>query len=372
MSVFRLAMYPASEGDTLMLTWGEAERPRHALVDLGRTKNYRALKPLLKEIANVDLFIITHIDADHIEGAVPLFKEAPPPFAARHVWFNGYAQLETANERLPPATRVTLGAGQAEKVTAGIVKSGWRWNDQFASGVVSINSDEAKQPIDFDDGLSVTLLAPTDRKLADLMPVWADELKAAGLRTTDPDEVAEALAEGRVRLGGINVEDLAKARFKEDATKPNGASIVFIAEYRGKRVLMGADAHPGVMEASLRALGASESNPYRLDCLKVSHHGSKANTSPGLLKVLDCTCFAFSTDGSHHGHPDPETIARILRADSVRKKTLIFNFRQDSTDVWDDDDLMARWNYECFFPDDRRDGVEIDLYPSLRRRSARS
>src|SRR6516164_6186605 len=324
-------MYPASEGDTLMLTWGEAARPRHALVDLGRTKNYRALKPLLKEIANVDLFIITHIDADHIEGAVPLFKEAPPPFAARHVWFNGYAQLETANERLPPATRVTLGAG-----------------------------------------LSVTLLAPTDRKLADLMPVWADELKAAGLRTTDPDEVAEALAEGRVRLGGINVEDLAKARFKEDATKPNGASIVFIAEYRGKRVLMGADAHPGVMEASLRALGASESNPYRLDCLKVSHHGSKANTSPGLLKVLDCTCFAFSTDGSHHGHPDPETIARILRADSVRKKTLIFNFRQDSTDVWDDDDLMARWNYECFFPDDRRDGVEIDLYPSLRRRSARS
>src|SRR5262249_46358328 len=74
MSVFRLAMHPASEGDALMLTWGDGARPRHALVDLGRTKNYRALKPLLKGIAEIDLFTITHIDADHIAGAFPLLK----------------------------------------------------------------------------------------------------------------------------------------------------------------------------------------------------------------------------------------------------------------------------------------------------------
>jgi beta-lactamase superfamily II metal-dependent hydrolase len=370
MFVFRLAMHPASEGDALMLTWGDAARPRHALVDVGRTKNYRALKPLLEEIKEVDLFTITHIDADHIAGAVPLFKEEPSPFKAHHVWFNGYAQLEAANDRLPPAARVTLGPRQAEKVTAGIVKSGWRWNAQFRSGAVSVDSPEAKAPIVFNDGMSVTLLAPTDRKLADLMPVWADELKAAALRTTDPDEVAEALAAGRVRLGAINVEDLAKARFIEDVKEPNGASIVFVAEYRGKRVLMGADAHPSVVEASLRALGASKSSPYRLDCLKVSHHGSKANTSPELLKILDCTCFAFSTDGSRHSHPDPETIARILKSDPGRRKTLIFNFRQDCTEAWEDEALMARWNYECIFPDHGREGVEVDLYPCLQRRSA--
>jgi len=368
MSVFRLAAHPASEGDALMLSWGDGARPRHALVDLGRTKNYRALKPLLKGIAEIDLFTVTHIDADHIAGAVPLFKEERPPFKACHVWFNGYTQLEAANERLPPAARVTLGARQAEKVTAGIVKNGWRWNAHFNSGIVSCDSPEAKAPIAFDDGLSVTLLSPTDRKLADLMPVWADELTAAGLRTTDPDEVAEALAAGRVRLGALDVENLAKTPFTEDRTKPNGASIVFIAEYLGKRVLMAADAHPSVIEASLRALGASESNPYRLDCLKVSHHGSQANTSPELLKILDCTCFAFSTDGSRHGHPNSETIARILKSDPRRKKTLIFNFRQDNTEAWEDDELMARWNYECIFPEDGKDGVEIDLYPSLQRR----
>jgi hypothetical protein len=84
-------------------------------------------------------------------------------------------------------------------------------------------------------------------------------------------------------------------------------------------VLLGADAHPGAIETSLRSLGASEASRYKLDCFKVSHHGSKANTSPELLKIIDCTCFAFSTDGSRHGHPDPEAIARILTADSRKK-----------------------------------------------------
>jgi beta-lactamase superfamily II metal-dependent hydrolase len=362
MSIFKVILHPASEGDALMLVWGDAVKPRHALIDLGRTKNYRALKPLLQAISEFELFAITHIDADHIEGAVPLFKERQLPITAQHVWFNGHMQLATANDRLPTTARVPLGARQAEKVTAGIVGCRWRWNSHFASGVVSVDSPEARMPISFSDGLTLRLLSPTDQRLADLMPAWDSELQSASLRTTDPDEVARALEAGRVRLGALNVRTLAGAPFKEDATKPNGASIVFIAELLGKRVLLGADAHPRVIEASLRSLGASETSRYKLDCLKVSHHGSKANTSPELLKIIDCTCFAFSTDGSRHGHPDPETIARILVADT-RKKTLVFNFRQDNTLVWDDADLMARWNYECVFPKEGCEGVEIDLNP---------
>lgn len=362
MPIFKLVMHPASEGDALMLVWGDAAKPRYALIDLGRTKDYCALKSRLQSICEFELFTITHIDADHIEGAVPLFKERELPITAQHVWFNGLTQLTTANNRLPPTARVPLGARQAEKVTAGIVKSHWRWNSHFSSGVVSVDSFEARGPINLSDGLAVRLLSPMDQQLADLIPAWDKELRSAGLRTTDPDEVARALEAARVRLGKLNVEALAGASFKEDATKANGASIVFIAEMLGKRVLLGADAHPGVIETSLRALGANETNRYKLDCVKVSHHGSKANTSPELLKIIDCTCFAFSTDGSRHGHPDPETIARILIADA-RKKTLVFNFRQDNTLIWDDADLMARWNYECVFPNANDEGVEIDLNP---------
>lgn len=358
MPTFKLAMHPASEGDALMLTWGDAKL-HYALVDLGRTGDYKALKPLLGNIGAFELFTISHIDADHIEGAVPLFKEEVLPFKARNVWFNARYQLNAANKRM--TERVDLGAIQAEKVTAGIVKSKWPWNAQFASSIVSLDSPEARAPLTFDGNLRLTLLSPSDRKLAELLPVWDAELKKANLRTADPDEVEASLAEGREQLSALNVAFLAAQKFQIDTTKPNGSSITFIAEFDGKRVLMGADSHPDIVEASLRALGASETNKYRLDCLKVSHHGSKANTSPALLKIIDCTRFAFSTDGSRHHHPDAETIARILANDPGRKKTLIFNFRQNSTSQWDDDELKKKWNYECLFPEAGKTGIEFDI-----------
>ena len=359
--MLRLTMLPASDGDALMLSWGETGAIRHGLVDMGRTRDYRTLGPRLAALGELELLAITHIDADHIEGVVPMMAEKPLAFSAHHVWFNAHAQLERANERLPQAGRVPLGAAPAEKVTAGLVRSGWRWNDHFASSIVSVDSPEASAPIWLAGDLKLILLSPTDAALAQLLPIWDQELAKAGLRTTDPVLVDEALAGGRVHLGELDVESLARTPFKADATKPNGASIAFVVEHSGKRVLMGADAHPGVLEQSLRKLGASPATPYRLDCMKVSHHGSKANTSPQLLKLIDCTCFAFSTDGTRHGHPDAEAIARILANDPTRKKTLVFNFRQDSTAQWENAALMEKWNYACAFPIGNTPGVAIEL-----------
>ena len=362
MDIFRLALQPASDGDALILTWGSNTAPQHALIDLGRTKDYKALKPLLQDIAQFELFAMTHIDADHIEGVVPMFKETPLPFSAGNVWFNAYAQLEAANERLPDDLRVTLGAAQAEKVTEGIIKSKWPWNGPFKSRIVSVDSPEAKNgAIALAGGLSLTLLSPTDKKLATLKPKWEEELKDAKLRTTDSVLVAEALARDRVHLGPINVEALAGKAFVEDASEPNGASIAFVAEFSGKCVLLTGDSHPGVIEASLRKRGFSENKRLKLNCVKVAHHGSKANTSPSLLKIIDCTTFAFSTNGSRHDHPDAETIARILVADPKRTKTLIFNFRQDHTTMWDNTTLMKKWKYACVFPPEGSEGIEFDI-----------
>ncbi|SCB58078.1 hypothetical protein GA0061105_1042 [Rhizobium aethiopicum] len=361
MSIFRLAMHPASEGDALILSWGPEDRPHRALIDLGRTGDYRALKPLLSIVEKFDLFCLTHIDADHIEGALPLFKEAKLPFTAERLWFNAHAQLVAANDRLPPLGREALGAVQAEKVSAGIVKIGWRWNPEFASSVVSIDSPEAAEPISLDGGLTLTILSPSDRKLAQLLPVWDQELAKAGLRTTDPDEVERALIDSREVLGDLNVDVLAATPFKIDTTRPNGASIVFIAEFDKRQVLLAADSHPDIIETALRGRGYSETNKLRLDCLKVSHHGSKANTSPALLKIIDCQVFAFSTDGSRHDHPDRETIARILNNDPDRAKTLYFNFRQPNTECWDDDTLKRRWRYECVFPHEGTEGIEFGI-----------
>ncbi len=362
MSVFKLAMHPASEGDALVLKWGEEpSKLNHALIDLGRKADYEALRPYLSTIGTFELFCLSHIDADHIEGAVPLFKEAGLPFEARNVWFNARAQLLAAKERRAVSQTEILSAAQAEKITAGILKTDWPWNMQFESGVVSTGSPEAGDPLPLAGGMKLTLLSPSDKKLEELLPTWDAELAKAHLRTADPDLVKEKLAAGREVLGATNITALASENFSCDATKPNGASIVFLAEFDKKRILMGADSHPDIVEASIRALGYSTTKKLPLACLKVSHHGSKKNTSPELLELIDCTRFAFSTDGTRHGHPDPQTVARILMQDRARKKTLIFNFHQPSTDRWDDKNLKAEWNYDCVFPDDGKTGVEIDI-----------
>lgn len=361
MTVFSLALHPASDGDALILTWGATGALHHALVDLGRRGDYKKLKPLLATTKHFDLVTFTHIDADHIEGAVPLFADADIPIETGHVWFNGRVQLETADDRLPVPSRPTMGAVQAEKITEGILRAGWRWNAHFASGVVSVDSPEGARPIDFPGGLTLTLLSPDDRKLAELMPTWDEELTEAGLHTTDEDAVEAALAAGRVAMGPIDVETLAMRRTPEDSSPANGAGIAFLAEFAGKRVLMAADAHPDMLIASLKRLGATEATPLRIDCFKLPHHASKANVTNDLLKLIDCTTFAVSTNGKRHGHPDEEAIARVLFADRTRRKTLVFNFRQENTVMWSDPDLMAEWNYACVFPEPGHEGIVIDL-----------
>ncbi len=124
---------------------------------------------------------------------------------------------------------------------------------------------------------------------------------------------------------------------------------------------MGADAQPRTLEARLLARGYSAQNPLKLDLFKLCHHGSKANLSPGLLALLDCTRFAISTDGSRHNHPDRDAIARILVADPGRQKRFYFNFRQPNAELWDDPALKARWSYDCALPDPGTEGITIAI-----------
>ena len=360
-TIFELTMHPASEGDALQLSWGTPEVVQHAWIDLGRAKDYKALRPHLHDLGKLELLVFSHIDADHIEGAVAMLKDAELPISAERVWFNARLQHEQAYRRQSGGTQVPLSSNQAEKVTVGLLRAEWPLNGAFASGVVSVNSQAPGAPLPITHGLQVRLLSPSDTKLAQLLPEWDSTLADAKLQTTDPDEVAAAIANGRVRLGGLNVEELAAAQFGIDSTKPNGASIAFIAEFGDKRVLLGADAHPGILEQSLRMLGATERARYRLDLFKMPHHGSKGNTSPALLSLIDCTRFAFSTDGSRHQHPDPETIARILVADPHRAKTLYFNSRHHETAIWDNPTLMSDWNYTCIFPGAGSAGLAIAI-----------
>ena len=363
-TTFRVTMHPALDGDCIVVSWGTTSVLHHLIVDLGRGATYQTVKSQLKALDNVELFVMSHIDADHIGGAIPMVREAAAPFAPKRVWYNSRPQLVAAQARIPIVE--PLGARQGEKLARGIVNFGWPWNGEFASEIVSTDSPEAKEPILIADGLTIRLLSPSDAQLIALLPVWDAELKKAHVRAFDPDVDNDPLSPIFEPLGVIDVAALAAGGYAGDHAEANGSSIAFVVEFDGKRVMLAADAHSEVLEAAITPLAQAEGGRYRVDLMKVSHHGSSANTSKTFPGLIDCTHFAVSTSGVRHNHPDAESLARFLAADQGRPKTLYFNYRQENTEVWNSARLKQTWKHRCLFPgaaaDDTANGaLSIDV-----------
>lgn len=292
-----------------------------------------------------ELLVLTHIDADHILGAIPLLQEVGPERFG-DVWFNGWKHL--------PVTPDALGALHGEVFSAVLEKYGFNWNRSWNGSAVVLPDSGDLPRIELPGGLKLTLLSPTRERLADLRTAWEDELK---LFEAGDTEAALAALGVRPRfqpdaLGPerIDIVALSEAPFKPDDSAANGSSIALLAEYEGKTLLLGADAFSPVLEASLRRLLHQTGRiRLRVDACKIPHHGARANNGPGFLSLLDCRDFLFSSNGSHgYHHPHRETVARILT--TRRESRLHFNYRTPETEVWDDPDLQRDWSYEARYP----------------------
>jgi hypothetical protein len=198
-------------------------------------------------------------------------------------------------------------------------------------------------------------VVPTWEKLEKLEPRWKKECEKAGLipgEGADPEDVLGKHPPPE----NIDVDALLKVPFKQDPSPANGSCIAFLFEYDGKRVLFGADAHPSVVLASLKRLSPE---PVKVDAFKLCHHGSRNNTTTALLDHVVCDRYLVSSSGQTFGHPDPETIARVVSRGG--KKTLCFNYDTDYTQPWNREQLRERYNYDVEFPDEDHKGFVLTL-----------
>lgn len=356
MSVFRLTMLPASEGDCLILSYGEAEAAlRHVVIDGGGKATWPHLKKALEEIAalgeSVELLLLSHIDADHIDGLVELATDPDLPVVPKAVWYNGFDQLKALEKDV---LLKSFGIKAADAYSKAIAQKGWPLN--AVTGGKAIRVEEFPEPFEF-AGLTLTLISPDTGKLEQLLKNWRKALapvvrvavEAGGLQpfgkrkmpaTLDPEKLCAA----------SNI----------DTTPPNGSSIAIIAEYDGRRVLLGADAHPDVVLESIERI-AGDQKSLKIDLVKLPHHGSRANITNAIIEKLDCDRFAVSTNGAVFGHPDPEAISRLLKFAPQREKTLYFNYRSERTEPWDKQDLRTAYNYACIFPQVEGEPLVIDI-----------
>jgi hypothetical protein len=370
--MFRIEMLPAGHGDSLLITYGQPDAPHRVLIDGGPYYAFEDAKIVEREtLANrlraliaagepLELLVITHVDADHIEGAVKLLASRTAELVIEDVWFNGWRHL------LPQPPGV-LGPVQGEMLSGLIQDQGLTWNGAFDGAAVAVTPDESLPQVTLPGGMSLTLLSPTPPKLETLADVWADVLRQEGLDPDAPDEALARLRKSKrlrpvvLAREEINIPELAEEEFEGDDSEANGSSIAFVAEYDGKRCLFSGDAHPSVLEPAVRQLleGRGECRLH-LDAFKIPHHGSKSNISRALLELLACPNYLVSTNGNYFDHPDREAMARII-VHGGDQPVLHFNYRSEETACWDDDALKAEYGFATVYPLHKGQGLTVDL-----------
>lgn len=338
----------------MILSWGQDDALHHMVIDGGRSGTYPALFDRLESMAQrcetLDLYVLTHIDGDHIGGALTYLRDRRRPIAPACVWFNGYRQIKGAERR---------SVKQGEEYSQLLKQLQWPLNTHFERGVVSVETAPAEIDI---AGLKIRLLSPNATRLKALADIWDDWYQDQP--TESPPDTAGRRAPRRTKPpmpDPLRVEKLiVDSSF--DTEPPNGSSIAFIAEWQGVRVLLTGDAHPDLLADALLPLAQAEGGRFRVDLMKASHHGSIKNTSRELIGGLDCRHFAVSTNGAIHGHPDPQAIARFLHFGVSGPKTLYFNYATARTLPWGAPEPQQTYGYRACYPHSSTPGmIEIDL-----------
>lgn len=331
---FRIELLQARHGDCIWIEYGRDEVHR-ILIDGGPVDTFACIQKRLAKTPAGDqafeLIVLTHVDADHVEGLVRLFAETPLPFVVDQVWFNGWRQMKQGHG--------LLGALQGEFLSALLADRAPRaWKPDSPPWVVP--SEGSLPTHTLEGGMKLTLLSPNPLKLDKMAKAWKRAIQKEGFSPGDLKAAWTALGARKKflpkkgLLGTIpNLDALVRKQFLRDDATPNGSSIAFLAEYEGKSILLLADAHPDLVASSIERL-CQERGTDRLvvDAVKVAHHGSKHNTSVALLKLLESPRYLVSTNGDQFRHPDKECIACVLRFG--KPGYLYFNYETRYTKPW--------------------------------------
>ena len=342
--MFEIKAIQAEHGDALLVTYGEPNEPRHLLIDGGPGGTRANLVKVLEDSKKGDrlrleVLIVTHYDLDHIQGIIELLTDKPQWLEIDDIWFNGHRHLHSPDR---------LGSRDGDALSTLIQNGRYRWNGAFNGSAIRQDSPPVILPGD----LCVYVVSPDSDGLTDLASEWTDPNVVPGVASPPGD----LLGRGDPWPPLAFSAQLSKDRFEADTSVPNGSSIALVLSCGGRRLLLAADAYASVVSAGM-ALHFPAGTDIHL--MKVSHHGSKANTDRTLLNLLQCRRFLISSSGKIHKHPDNLLIARLLEADN--HPDLIFNYAVEHTTRWRDELPMSWPRFNAIYPDNENSFVRIDV-----------
>ncbi len=320
--IFTLEALQAHQGDSLVLHYGSPDAPRFIVIDGGPASIYaNSLRPRLEQIHHkwkrasdgklpVQMLMISHIDDDHIHGVIDWVKEiednSAVPCSIRTCWFNSFDRiLDNDAEEIAvraaslgdnsPGTGHLRALPQAMAVIAS-VKQGRELRERIEALGIDINSgggllmvDEADtSPFRFPGDLTVHVAGPSLQRLKALQKDWADHVRD-------------------------HPEPVVTAAFL-DRTVPNLSSIVAVAEFDGKTMLLTGDARGDDVRAGLKMLGfLDDHGRAHFHLIKMPHHGSNRNMDLQWLKDITADHYVISASGMY-SNPDADTVKWICKA----------------------------------------------------------
>lgn len=376
--MFTVEMLPAYQGDALWVEYGNADKPNRFLIDGGLVGTVNHIIEKIHAVAEkegrcrLELLVLSHVDADHIEGLIKLLGTADLPLDIGDLWFNGWRHLPKPEDD----SDGFLGAKQGEFLAALIRERELPWNEAFEGDTIYVPDDGELPRHTLPGGMELILMSPTFGELLRMSKRWEKELDEAGLLEASHEEILAELMASRQLAPDveflsdepIDIEELTSLRQRKDHSPANGSSIGFLGRYDGKSCLFSGDAYWQVLSETAQRLAEEERGQrVQVDAFKIPHHGSRNNMSDELLARLDCQRFLVSTNGNRFRHPDREAIARLVggtwRPDPAGSKPVQveFNYRTKFNEEWNARELRDTWNYGATYPGDGEEGLLVKL-----------
>lgn len=317
----KLTVFRAECGDAFLLQYqGKSGNKRNILLDMGRSKTYTSvLKNVICNLVSgsmhIDALFLSHIHDDHIGGATKFIKDL------RHNdRFEGIVNQWIYNS--PRVYDVSNVRATTDGVLCGIVSG-----DIIYEYLICYTQDGGKyytSGMSFDiDGMNVTILSPNEDKLNDQKKKYANKRPLCKSESNGSTVTAGNVSDDY----SIPLNEFDTEQFEEDASTENASSLAAIFEFKDKSILWLSDSVPSVIVDSLSKLGYSATNKLRCDSVLLSHHGSSANNSLTMLKMISADKYVISSDGlNRYCLPNKETIARIIKSASARPVKMYFNY----------------------------------------------
>lgn len=364
---------PAMAGDCILI---ELEHPDCILIDCGNKTTYNTeLRPLLLRLNaegyRISLMVISHIDRDHIEGAVHFLREngdaeIPAIIPVDEIWINGFfntlfPRLEfkhreidelSLEERKMLSDKLKslkmsfpdegyISAAQCKALERLCVQNGYRVNCSCPDRIVKRSamrySEVATNRISI-AGCQIAILNPGEPQLEALSRELDREMIrwfGRDYKIQQSDEFTqlfellmelyeEPTSSEPIMAMSANLKSWLGTSSLTPMNAVNRSSIVVEIIYHGRNMLFTGDGESADWVEFLAPI---------YDLIKISHHGS---TKPNIKLLEKCKAkhlLVSTNGGAYDRYPENELLARMIFSGTER---LHFNY-----DIGQKQQLMA-------------------------------